>query len=93
MRILDWDRIPDSRITGPIIVPIEDVLTDEARIDARTIRYYVKTPTQQWYSEPITTVRIDGRLHANGLYSDSQVEACRQLGYKDLQVIYVDVSR
>jgi hypothetical protein len=93
MRILDWDRIPDRKITGPIVVPIEDVLTDEARIEPRTVRYYVKTDTQRWYFEPITTARVDGRFYANGLYSDSKVEACRQLGFKDLQIIYVDVSR
>lgn len=97
MRILNWDRLDDSgRVKGPLVVPIGDVATDPSQIDERTVKRYVATDTQQWYSQPITCVLPSGRdgsvgYEANGTYSHSQVEACRRLGYTDLQICYVEV--
>lgn len=95
MRVLNWDRLDDSgKVKGPIIVPIGDVHTDPAQIDERTVKHYVSTDTQRWYAEPITCVLPSGKngavgYEANGVYSHSQVEACRRLGYVDLQICYV----
>lgn len=91
-RMLNWDRLAESlRVKGPVIVPIYAVATDPKQIDNRTVRHYVRTDTQKWYFEPITCVRKDGKWEANGLHSHSMAEACRQLGYKDLQICWVDV--
>jgi hypothetical protein len=76
-----------------VIISLDSVHVDPKQIDPRTVQHYVRTDTQVWYAEPITTVRKGGEYYANGAWSHSQVEACRQLGYKDLLVIYVDVSR
>lgn len=93
---INWDRLESTnRIKGPIIVPIHEVATDPHQIDERTVKHYVKIDTQVWYFEPITCIlpmgSAESEYEANGLYSHSQVEACRRLGYKDLQIIYVVV--
>lgn len=92
-RMLDWDRLDSSgRIKGPVVVPIGDVATDPGQIDERNVKYYVATDTQRWYFEPITCVQryLEKGYQANGVHSHSQVEACRRLGYKDLQICYVN---
>lgn len=94
MKVLNWDRLDDSgRIKGPLVVPIGDVHTDPAQVDERTVKRYLATDTQQWYSQPITCVLPSNGVgyEANGTYSHSQVEACRRLGYVDLQICYVEV--
>jgi hypothetical protein len=92
-RLLDWDRLAESeRVKGPVIVPISEVITDPAQIDERTVKHYVATDTQRWYFEPITCVQryLDKGYEANGVHAHSQVEACRRLGYRDLQICYVN---
>lgn len=97
---LNWDRLDSSgRVRGPIIVPINQVYTDPNQIDTRTVRYYIKTNTQVWYAQPITCTvdllasenPLEADFEANGVHAHSQVEACRQIGYKDLQICYVVV--
>lgn len=91
-RMLNWDRLDSSgKVKGPVIVPIGEVATDPSQVDERTVKHYVATDTQRWYFEPITCVHryLEG-YEANGVHSHSQVEACRRLGYKDLQICYVD---
>lgn len=89
-RELDWDRLDDKgKIKGPIYVPIEKVHTDLNQISSRDVKRYKMIDTQIWYAEPFTCVQVGDYYEANGTYTHSKVEACRQLGYKDLLICYV----
>jgi hypothetical protein len=75
-----------------MIVPIDLVDIDPKQVWDRDVKRYVATDTQRWYATPLTCIkRASGRFECNGLYTHSQAEACRQLGYTTLQICYVEV--
>lgn len=90
-RVLDFDRL-ERKVQGPIIVPINQVVVDPNLVRERDVKHYVNAPsTQDWYFEPIRTVRLhEEQFEANGDYAHSMVEACARLGYKDLQIVFID---
>jgi hypothetical protein len=89
------DRWDDSKkLKGPLIVPIEQVEADPAFVDRRTVKHYLSRPsTQDWYFEPITCVKVGDMFYAAGDYAPSMVEACRLLGYADLQIVYIEQEK